>query len=52
MVMKRKGRLLQVSIRDRELESLLQRASEITTSQRLPLKARPLSRRPPFSIAR
>jgi hypothetical protein len=52
MVMKRKGRVLAVSIRDREFESLLRRASEITVAQRPPLKAHPLTRRPPFSIAR
>jgi hypothetical protein len=52
MVMKRKGRVLAVSVRDREFESLLRRASEITTAQRPPLKAHPLTRRPPFSIAR
>jgi len=36
--MKRKGRLLKLSVREREFERLLRRASEITTAQRAPMK--------------
>jgi hypothetical protein len=50
--MKHKGRVLEVPIRDREFESLLRRASEITIAQRPPLKARALPRKAPVSIAR
>jgi hypothetical protein len=45
MVAKLKGRMSKLTIRDREFESLLRRASEITTIQRPPLKGRPLMRR-------
>jgi len=44
-IMKRKGQVPKIPIRDREFESLLRRASEITTTQRPPLKMRPLLRR-------
>lgn len=50
--MKHKGRVLEASIRDREFENLLRRASEITAAQRPPLKVHPLMRKPPFSAAR
>ena len=45
VVMKLKGQVPKTSIRDREFERLLRRASEITTVQRPPLKMRPSLRR-------
>lgn len=49
--MKRKGQVPKLSIREREFETLLRRASEITTVQRAPLhsplKERPAIVRPP-----
>jgi hypothetical protein len=52
--MKGKGRALEVSIRDREFENLLRRASEITSPQRAhppsPPKVLPLNPRAPRTV--
>jgi len=49
--MKRKGQVLKVPIRDREFESLLRRASEITSVQRPLQQMRPQMRKASRSIA-